>query len=337
MKRLREFSLEELGGGLNAVDLGASGAVKKEWQPIAHWMNVVGFDPNAAECERLNAKSSGYHSVKFLPYALAGETGPHTLYKTKSPFCWSLLKPRLDDWLSRFTYSDLFEPTGTETIMAYRLDEVRELAGVDMDAMKVDTQGLELAILQSAPLLVDACVSIETETGFTQNYEGETTFDQILAFMNTHGFGLFGIDPNHAVTRKNRLGAASRNEQLLWCEATWLRDYYKSSADEQKKLTRAKALKALCLYANHGCLSFGLEAAALFRDLGLITGVEYDAMARDKSWWELPGQGGALRGTLHSAVNYMPRKVVGRIRSRLASFVGLLDNVSLTPHPLKRK
>jgi len=321
----------------NVIDLGASGAVKPEWKPIAHWVNVIGFDPNADECARLNARQTEYLSANFLPYAIAGETREHVLYKTKSIYCWSLLKPRLDEWLSRFAYSALFEPAGTDNVMAYRLDEVRELDGADIDAMKIDIQGLELPVLNSALPFVEGCISIETETGFTQNYEGETTFDQILAFMNQRGFGLFGIDASHAVSRKNRFGKTARNEQLLWCEAVWLRDYYKASPAARQKLTRAKALRALCLYANHGCIAFGLEAAVLFRDLNLITGEEYDTMARDESWWSLPHHGFKLRKAILPILHYTPRKVLGKLRGKFASSVAFLDQVMMTPHPFKRK
>lgn len=337
MKKLRDFSLDDLGGGINCIDVGASGGVTAEWQPIAHWMNIIGFDPNVAECSRLNALPSGYCSAKFLPYALAGESGQYQLHKTKSIYCWSLLRPRLDEWLSRFAYSDLFEPAGTETISCYRLEEVPELGGMDVDAMKVDAQGVELPILKSGLSFVESSISIETETGLTQNYEGEAAFDQMLAFMDLRGFGLFGIDANHAISRKNRFSKTTRNEQLLWCEAVWLRDYYKATPAERQKLTRAKALRALCLYANRGCIAFGLEAAALFRDLNLITGGEYDTMARDESWWSLPNRGFGLRKAIHPILDYTPRRVLGKLRGKLASSVAFLDQVIMTPHPFKRK
>ena len=336
MKKLKHLTVVDLGGGINVIDLGASGGVQPEWRTIAKWINVIGFDPNAAECTRLNGLSTGYHSAKFFPYALAGETGKRDLYKTKSIFCWSLLKPRLE-WLSRFTYSDLFQPAGTESLWVYRLDEISELMGVDVDAMKVDTQGLELPILRASMPAVESSICISTETGMTQNYEGETTFDQILAFMDSQGFGLFGIDTNHAIARKNSLSSISQNEQILWCEAVWMRDYYRASCEQQKTLTREKALRALCLYANHGCLSFGLEAAALFRDLGLITGAEYDVMATDNSWWQLQSRGTTLRIATRSILNYVPRKILGGFRRRLHSFEALVDNIRTTPHPLRRK
>ena len=332
MKRLSDISIDDLGGGITAIDLGASGKVNPDWEALARWINVIAFDPNADECERLNAQPSGYRSARFLPYALAGETGPHVLYKTRSIYCWSLLKPRLDDWLSRFTYADLFAPEGTGTVQAYRLDEVPQLANVDLDAIKVDTQGLELPILRGALPFVQSCISIETETGFTQNYEGETTFDEILAFMRGQGFGLFGIDPFHAIARKNQLSRFASNEQMLWCEALWLRDYYQSSPAQLKLLSRPKALRALCLYANRGCLAFGLEAAALFRDLQLISNEEFEE-AQNPSWWTLPGRSpGLVRGTL----NLMPRKILGGLRNRLLSLLNTVDAVRATPHPLKQ-
>ena len=39
----------------------------------------------------------------------------------------------------------------------------------------------------------------------------------------------------------------------------------------------------------------------------------------------------------HSILNYVPRRGLGLVRGRLASFLALLDQLSMTPHPFKRK
>jgi hypothetical protein len=337
MRQLRDFSIADFDGGINAIDLGASGSVNPAWKSIARWVNAIGFDPNAKECARLNAQPSVYHTAKFLPYAVAGETGPRPLYQTSSIYCWSLLKPRHENWLARFVHGDLFKVEGMERITAFRLDEIPELRGQAIDAMKIDTQGVELPILRAALPFVAECISIETETGFTENYEGETTFDQILDFMRGNGFGLFGLDPFHAIARKNRLAPYSSDEELLWCEAIWLRDFVRAPEALRKNLTRAKALRALCLYANHGCLSFGLEAAGLFRDLQLISGAEYDVMAGNPSWWGLPSRGERSKRLARSLLNLAPRGILGGLRRRLLGLVNVIDGVRQTPHPLRKK
>ncbi len=203
--------------------------------------------------------------------------------------------------------------------------------------MKLDTQGLELPVLKSAGRFLEESIWIETETGLAENYENETTFDQILPFMNAAGFGLFGINPNHSVSRQNRLAGFSWNEQLLWCEAVWLRDYRASSREALARLTRAKALRALCLYANHGCISFGLEAAALFRDLGLITGAEFDAMERSAAWWALPRPGLSPRWIMRALLYWVPRRFLGTLQRQAATLTTVLNGLQNSDHPLVRK
>lgn len=286
MFKLSAVKLEDIAGGINLIDLGASDSVPPYWRPISHLTNLVGFDPNKEECSRLNNQESGFYSHRFLPYAIAGESTTYTLYKTRNIYCWSLLQPNLS-WLRRFTFSDLFEVEGTEEISALKLQDVDELSGMDIDAIKLDTQGLELPILKASENILKNCILVETETGFSDNYIGETTFDQIATYMRSMGFELFDINPNHRISRKSSLTEDASNEQILWCEAIWLRDYCRQGANGGNNITREKALKALCIYANHGCYAFGLETAQLFKQLDILSSQEYDALASDLSSWLL--------------------------------------------------
>jgi len=40
--------------GINLIDIGSSGSLDAKWAPIKELINLVGFDPNKAECERQN-------------------------------------------------------------------------------------------------------------------------------------------------------------------------------------------------------------------------------------------------------------------------------------------
>lgn len=330
MFKLSDVSPEALGGGINFIDLGASGDAPDFWKPLAHLTNLIGFDPNKEECARLNNKDSIFLSQKFLPYAIAGESKKFTLYKTSNMYCWSLLKPNLP-WLRRFSYSDLFEIEGTEEISAVTLEDVKELKDVKgIDAIKLDTQGLELPILTTSEKIVRECILIETETGFTENYVGETTFDQIATHMRSMGFGLFDINASHRVSRKNRLADHSRNEEILWCEAVWLRDYCRPESNEDTGITREKALKTLCIYANYGCYSFGLEAAKRFYELGVLSSNEYDELASSSLAWSIKGKrNDSIKiKMLRSIINVIPRRYFASISANFRALQG-------TRHPLK--
>ncbi|GAM08918.1 hypothetical protein OR1_01192 [Geobacter sp. OR-1] len=331
MIKLSAITPKDLGGGINLIDLGASGEVPNYWKPLAHLTNLIGFDPNEEECSKLENKDSGFLSQKFLPYAMAGENRDFTLYKTNSIYCWSLLQPNLP-WLRRFDYSDLFEVKGTEVISAVKLEDVEELKNFNgIDAIKLDTQGLELPILKASEKIIRECIIIETETGFTENYIGETTFDQIANYMRSMGFGLFDINPNHRVSRKNSLSGTTSNEEMLWCEAVWLRDYCRTELYELTEITREKALKALCIYANHGCYSFGVEAARRFTELGVLSTEEYTELTSSELPWILHRNndtGTAIKsGMLTSMINLIPRRYFSTIFAHL-------KDLQDTQHPL---
>lgn len=183
----------------------------------------------------LNKLPHNYNSATYLPYAIGGENDEAILYKTKSIYCYSLLKPNLA-WLRRFSFSDLFEIIAEEKIRTHKLCEVPEIKDLDVDVIKSDTQGLELPILSNAGDLLDRTFYVETETGFTENYIGETTYSQIDDFMRSRGFLLFEINVDHRISRKNAFeNYPNSKHQLLWCEAIWLKDYIELERENRLK------------------------------------------------------------------------------------------------------
>jgi FkbM family methyltransferase len=281
----RDLSTADLDGGIQLIDVGASGSLDRKWRPIQQWINLTGFDPNADECQRLSEQRNRLKSANYLPYALAGEAREATMYKTKSIYCYSLLKPK-QEWLRRFAFHDLFEVTGTESIQTHRLRDLVELCDVDVDAIKVDTQGLELPILSTAGPLLDRAFYVETETGFVQQYAEETTFSQIDEFMRNRGFLMFDMNTRHRIARHNIFQRLSTGrEQILWCEAVWLRDYASQQNQQHlESMTRAKALKVLILCAIQHCLDFGYELAGHFAARGLLNEQELKMLAQPHHW-----------------------------------------------------
>lgn len=279
--KLSSYSTAQLGGGIHLVDIGASGPGDPRWTPLAHLVHLVGFEPNQSECARLNGEPGPFASATFLPYAIADVAGDHTLYCTRNKFCYSLLEPD-HSWLDRFSYRDLFTVTGTETVSARPLSDVTELAALDIDAVKVDAQGIELKILQSSGAILDQAFYVETESGFVSNYVGESTQAEVDLFMRDRGFLMFDINPDHRITRANEFAKGIETRaQPLWCEVVWLKDYVRLGTEG---LTEAKALKALLLCAGHGFLDYGLELAALFHRDGLLSEEQFTALASPEAW-----------------------------------------------------
>ncbi len=273
--------------GINLVDIGSSGSLDQKWAPIKELINLVGFDPNKEECDRQNSLPSDYRTSKFLPYAVHGHNGTETLHKTRSIFCYSLLRPN-KTWLDRFSFFYLFDVLGEEPISVKAIDEIAELKKFSPDAIKIDVQGLELPILSKACELLENAFYVETETGFTANYIGETTFSQLDVFMQANGFLMFDINTNHRVSRNNKLKEhPTGKEQILWAEAVWLKDYValeRQGKFDSLNIDAIKVKKILTLCALQNCYDFGYELAELFHKKGLLQKHELDALSSPHAW-----------------------------------------------------
>jgi FkbM family methyltransferase len=283
--------------GIDFVDIGCSGALDSKWNPLFEVLNYVGFDPNKEECERLSSLPSPYKTVRYLPYAIDGDIHQAVLYLTESPACSSLLRPR-HTWLRRFSYHNLFNETGQTSVDCVTLDHLAEVEGLGADMIKMDTQGLELPILDSATRVLQNAFCIETETGFVENYVGETVAAQVDEFMRQRGFLLFDITI-HRVGRANRFGQRSRM-QPLWCESLWLRDYL--AADSWGLAvpvpSRVQATKALYICNVLGFPDYGYELAEHFHSLRLLSGEELEQLS-DRRTWAVGGRTARVKQLFH--------------------------------------
>lgn len=292
---IRKYIKELQSDGVNLIDIGSSGSLDVKWAPIKELINLVGFDPNKEECERQNKLPSQYKSSTFLPYAVHGKDGVETLYMTRSIYCYSLLKPN-KQWLDRFSFHDLFDLVGEESITVRAIDKIEELHDFSPDVIKIDVQGLELPIFRKAGLLLESVFYVETETGFTENYVGETTFSQLDEFMRANGFLMFDINVNHRISRNNKFkGHATGKEQILWAEAVWLKDYVGLDMQgkfDPKGFTEQKIKKILTLCALQQCYDYGFELAEFFHRKGLLSKHELDALDTPEAW-DVHGKNGA--------------------------------------------
>jgi len=197
----------------------------------------------------------------------------------------------------------------------------------DVDIIKCDTQGLEEEIFSSAGKSIKDALAIETETGFCENYIGETRFDQIAGLMVNNGFGLFDLNISHRKAKKNELANRSSGEQILWGEALWIRDVAKMDTGQIAEMGRGRGLKALLLHANHGSLSSGLEIAQKLMEADLITSEEFENLEHPRAWNLESNQ--ILKRALRGVIDLVPRRHLGALLREVSGSSG-------RPHLLKR-
>ena len=328
---LNKLTAEEIGGGIQLMDIGASGELDPKWAPLESMVDLTAFDPNGEECARLNAEQSALQSKNYLPYAIGGEDGERDLVKTKSIYCWSLLEPN-HPWLDRFSFADEFSVVGSEKINVRKLDTLEEITSTQFDALKMDTQGVELPILKGGERTMESVFYLETETGFTENYVGETRFHELGAYLEEQDFLMFEINPDHRIKRAGAMAQCWRTRgQPLWCEAIWLRDLIaQHRKGKLPDIDRAKALRILLLCAFDGFFDYGLEMAKFFHEeLRLLSAEEVAGLSNEDSWildgWERkPGYAELSRkyAKVELELRLMKSSLSWRIYNRLMRLAG---------------
>ena len=217
---------------------------------------VVGFEPVEEECRRLNAAAQP--GFRFLPHVI-GDGSDQTFHECAYAYNSSLLEPNVE-FLARFTDLDtLFDVVEKRSVRTRRLDDIPEAAGTDL--LKMDVQGGELMVLQGAQNLLRDVLVVHTEACFAPLYRKQPLFADLDRELRAAGFAFnsfvyFGGYPLKPLPVVDRNHAALQN-QPLWCDVVYVRDYAKLDA-----LSPAQLLKyAAILHENYK--SHGLASAAL--------------------------------------------------------------------------
>jgi FkbM family methyltransferase len=203
---------------IRLIDVGARNGIHERWEPYHDRIEVRAFEPDRAECDRLNRQTWPF-PIRFLPTALGANDGEQaTLYICRQPGCSSLLRPNLK-LCDSFEYARNMEVTEQRPILLSRLDTV--CADFSPDVLKIDTQGTELSILQGAGTLLDSSLAVELELEFIEQYTGQPLFADVDAFMRSKGLMLRGL---RRTCWRNRASCAhAHGGQLISCDALYIR------------------------------------------------------------------------------------------------------------------
>lgn len=184
------------GNGLIVSDIGAANGLPRNLMPLGRTATVLFFEPNGDSAKALSEhlQGSGYTDPRVLPVALGGSNGPRTLYITNTPTGSSLLKPG-SEFFNTFGNPDYFYPVREVTVETRRLEDVLMESGLPrLDALKIDTQGAELEILQgTGGVFTDETLCVELEIGYPGSYIGQPGFGELDALITGAGFYLFDL------------------------------------------------------------------------------------------------------------------------------------------------
>ena len=254
------------------VDVGARGGLNMKWKPLEDVTRVIGFEPDAEECRRLNAQA--HVNESFLPVALSNTRGNITLNITRNTDCCSTLKPEYT-LINRFSDAGDFQLSGSSEIPCDTLDNIvtdRNIGNIDF--LKIDTQGSERQVLQGAEKTLSQCgvFGIEIEAEFSPLYEGQSLFSDVDVLLREKGYTLFDIrtPPGRKVRKTAPAGSRQWSGQTLWTDFLYFRDYAAEANTLPDEFTTNRAIKTIAISECLGFGDFSLELLDLYVGKGIM-------------------------------------------------------------------
>lgn len=239
------------------VDVGARGGFSERWSVFGDQIEYVGFEPDAEECERVNAASTNPRA-RVYPFALHRDKGTHPFYVAKFPNA-SGFYPIDPTMVKGFPIS---EPLSVDHVTQLKTTDFDSFAGEHgigyVDFMKLDTEGSELDILEGAARTLNGSVlGVSSEALFTPWHTDQRVFADLDGFLRSNGFVLYDLPmlkfarsalPS-TLTAINPATAVADYGQVIVGDALYLRDAVRDiESGRSERWDEIAILKMVCLY-----------------------------------------------------------------------------------------
>jgi FkbM family methyltransferase len=228
------------------VDVGASGGIHERWRKLSSKYVEILFEPDLREFNNL-AKTANSNRIIFNTGLGASNRISQfnlALDQQKS----SVFLPNLE-LLGRYPKSDRYKIQGTVDISMESCDSLLMKDGfTDCDFLKLDTQGLELEILNGSKTVLKKSLGVQVEVEFVELYKGQASFSDVNLFLIQNGFELF--DLKRFYWKRKNFDYGVKKGQLIFGDGLYFRSpefilsHYKSHPE--------KLIKAFIVFLVYG-------------------------------------------------------------------------------------
>jgi len=277
---------------VNLVDVGASGGIDSYWSVFGADLRAVGFDPLIKEVERLNSLHREGRQ-EYFPYRVGykryDEVLPASAWDNQVNMYDRTSSTRARTATQCDYTRSYYDQTG-QGLVSQEMIELDEFFlrthPMDVDFIKIDTDGSETQVLMGARELLGSCpvLGVAVECQFHGPvHEASSTFANIDRMLRGLGFLLFDIEVyrySRAALPKPflyRIPAQTVAGQVLWADTLYLRDAGERNYEAwwPSCLTEHKLLKLACFMEIFGLEDCAAELLVKYRDrLGTLIDVD---------------------------------------------------------------
>jgi hypothetical protein len=301
------YVMPRIASPFTLVDIGCGLGIDANWRIFGDRLRAFGFDPNLAEVERLQQSETLPGVTYWAGFVGAAPTDPFVIRKGAAPDVsrnpWNRLaaaatlqrrattnltsteKTQMNLWKQ----TELAEPAAP--IVLADFFSARDVQTIDF--VKMDVDGKDFEILQSASTLIDDHQLLGL--GLEVNYIGtandtDHTFHNTDRFMRQRDFDLFGLTVRHYANRRlpgrylYDLPAQNTFGKPLQGDAVYLKDICAEyNKDFAASIDADRKLKLAVIYSLFSVPDYAAEIIIQFNDeisQNIETDVALDILAR---------------------------------------------------------
>lgn len=175
------------------LDVGANvGQFATQLRSAGYSGRIVSIEPLSGAFAELSRRAARDDRWDVVNAAVGSGGGTATIHVAANSYSSSLLE--MTD--THITAAPGSEPVSTEEVALVGIPELVDRFGLDpaRTLMKIDTQGFEGQVLDSAGPLVDQLAAIQLELSFVELYAGQPLYDELVARMRVAGLTLWSME-----------------------------------------------------------------------------------------------------------------------------------------------
>lgn len=280
------------------IDVGAMEGIPRKWDDLASFIKVVAFEPD----EREFSKLIGLNNFTYFNYALFNSSEDLNFYVAQEAGKSSLYKPN-QQVLSQFEGTNRFQTLSEKKVLREHvktLDMItQEKFVTDVDFIKLDTQGSELAILEGGLKTLPQVFGIQIEVEFIEMYKNQPLFRDVDAFLSKAGFQL--MDLRRFYWKQKDYYDFVGKGQLIFADALYFKkkDIFADhlASREDPSYGYSKMVKAILTCLVYKAFDYAVSVARMGLERRYLSKKDYDEFkdmiiraSQEGVWPDFPGK-----------------------------------------------